>query len=607
MEKLQPIIKHHFWILFGIAAVMPPVAWFLTTGDLQAEIDTRSSALDSAFSGIKSGTGAENQKWTNDVNGLIEIRKESNRRALKRLWDAQLSLQQWPSSVRPVMEQCAYRGDIEDLKDRTTTPILYREAYEHEIRRVWLIPEPIDDPGMRVDPGTPQKVLFPPSILPRVPQGKWSSLPPSSRDIWNAQEDLWLLTEVLSAVKRVNEGTTSITDSYIRRITELHLFGGTRAAAGAASASATGGNAEMAGMAGMNNLAGGRNRRSTALGRPADFPISEEYTVSGGGLSSGSGGGNNKMMSMNMGAANPGGANQPAAADGGDPDAGRYLAKEWAYRTRGFKIRVAIDQMRIPDFIRQLLNSRAPVEITRFQWSALNPDEPGQSGRSGRSFGGPGRGLAGNFPGASAPGGAGGGPESGAGQFEMQEDQADDDSGDFNAGELLDGIGADGAAPQKGGASASANASAALGELDLVDLVVVGELYIYEEAKPDEAVAGTSPAADSSDSSVASSGSGLPVAAPSVGGAGTETPAAPVTPINATPAAEPGGAETPAVPDTEGVNPPAAVVTPDDSGPAQPSENSPDTTSDNSADNSNSPADPVPPAADSAVKPDVGT
>ena len=52
MDKLQPIIKHHFWIVFLIALMLPPIAWWMTTGELAAEISDRTSSLDSTFSGI---------------------------------------------------------------------------------------------------------------------------------------------------------------------------------------------------------------------------------------------------------------------------------------------------------------------------------------------------------------------------------------------------------------------------------------------------------------------------------------------------------------------------------------------------------------------------
>ena len=469
MDKLQPIIKHHFWIVFLIAMALPPVAWWMTTDELAAEISDRTSSLDSTFSGIANGQNAANEDWANGVNGLIAIRTEANRLALDRLWKAQTDLMVWPPNVAKWMDVCPYRGEIDDVRIKQILPDIYRGDYELAVRRVWLIPEPIDDGKTRVDPDLKQKVVFPYQSLPRIDAAKWSALPPTWQEIWNTQEDLWLLSEVLSAVRRTNDSTSSITDSYVKQILQVELFGGQRSAAPASAGST----ASTSGYPGMSPgypgmMPGGMASRggSTALSKPAEFPISEEYQVTNAGGRSatdymaGEGASPNASTSVDL-----------------NSDESRYVQAEDAYRTRGFKLKVAVDQMQVPTLIRELLNSQYPIEIIRFQQSAMNPEEPGKPAAANRS-GYPGGALAGMT--GDYPGGEDSGYSDEGGSLE---DYSSSESNDGFEGE---GEGSGGLTGTAYAIPAIANVKAALEDRDLVELVVIGEIYIYNPPAVDE-------------------------------------------------------------------------------------------------------------------------
>jgi hypothetical protein len=503
MDKLQPIIKHHFWVVFLVALMLPPIAWWMTTGELAAEITDRTSSLDSTFSGIASGQNAPNDDWANGVNQLIAIRTEANRLALDRLWKAQTDLMVWPPIVADEMKNCPYRGELEDLRIKQVLPAMYRDGYDRDVRRVWHIPEPIDDGKTRVDAGAKQKVVFPYAAMPRIPAAKWDALPPSWQEIWSAQEDLWLLGEVLKAVRETNDSTASITDSYVKQIMQVQLFGGKRAGAPSTTSSATSGSGYPGmgpGFSGMGPGMGGRGSRrgsSSTPSKPADFQISEEYEVANAG--SVSRGGPEEMM-------NGGGASTAA-----DPnsDESRYLQAEEAYRTRGFKLKVAIHQMQVPTLIRELLNSQYPIEIIRYQQSAMNPEEPGKpTGGSSRYPGGN------SIAARSGPGGDNGeySGDAEGGSLEnlssSEESFGFDGEGEGEGG----GSGSDGLSGQSYSVPAIANVQASLEDRDLVELVVIGEIYIYNPPAVDESATGSETpdqvvsAADAGATSVAGDG-----------------------------------------------------------------------------------------------------
>jgi len=179
---------------------------------------------------------------------------------------------------------------------------------------------------------------------------------------------------------------------------------------------------------------------STALSKPAEFPISEEYQVTNAGGRSatdymaGEGASPNASTSVDL-----------------NSDESRYVQAEDAYRTRGFKLKVAVDQMQVPTLIRELLNSQYPIEIIRFQQSAMNPEEPGK-------------------PAAADEGGS-------------LEDYSSSESNDGFEGE---GEGSGGLTGTAYAIPAIANVKAALEDRDLVELVVIGEIYIYNPPAVDE-------------------------------------------------------------------------------------------------------------------------
>ncbi len=150
----------------------------------------------------------------------------------------------------------------------SAVPNLFRGDYEREIERVWRIPEPIDEQtGLKAEKGAPQKVLFPSTVMPRVPRAKWMAAQPTWKEMWNAQEDLWLMSQLLMAITRTNADAGSIADANVRQIRKIQLFGGERAAAG--SSTTPGGAGGMGGsdpgmMAGAPGMPVWKNLRSIA-------------------------------------------------------------------------------------------------------------------------------------------------------------------------------------------------------------------------------------------------------------------------------------------------------------------------------------------------------
>lgn len=488
MDKLQPFIKYHFWLLFILAFVMPPLAWWMTTSDLQATITERTNALDTSYGSISDGVNKPNDDWITRAEELIRIRKETNTRTVERLWEWQKSLVKWPPSVSLSMNACPYRGEITDSSIARRVPIDYRRNYSREARRVWLLSEPIGHETDPIPPNAPRKVWFPLSQMPQVPAEKWQNLPPSFIEIWNSQEDLWLLEQLMMAVKRTNANSNTITDSFVREIREVGLFGGTRVQPNEVSAGAAASASLNPMMSGAPPAFSGARKTGRRIPTSSKFNLEQEFKVKG--LTAVTGRRNSSSlssmnegmgMSMNEGMLGSEGTTNTASASADlNVDENRYVTVKDAYRTRGFHLVVTMHQQYVPDLIRELLDSQYPIDIIRMEQVARNPDEPDGSTES--RPGGPESGGPTSFgPVAGVP--------SSSGAFDSGEEEPDIPEDSPNEG--IDGEGGEGFDEMGEGESSTApitNSAVklALSELDLVEFSIVGEMYLYNPPKPAE-------------------------------------------------------------------------------------------------------------------------
>jgi len=207
-------------------------------------------------------------------------------------------------------------------------------------------------------------------------------------------------------------------------------------------------------------MAGGAGKSSQAL--PAEFLLSEEYEVPSSGANP------TAMMAGSEGMSSP----VADSSTNTESDEYRYIARESAYRTRGFKLRLAVHQMRVAEVLRELMNSRYPIEITRFQFSAMNPDEPSGSRNSAFSSSPAMAASSGYSIDTTAPG-----------AFETNFAPPTDSTTTFDPGAFAAGGESFSSTPMSSGmtgnSAVSLVAQAALKEVDLVELVIVGEFYLY--------------------------------------------------------------------------------------------------------------------------------
>lgn len=382
MDKLKPILAQKFWILLSVVLIMPLVGYFMTKGKLAAEIDDRWKKLDSTFTGIPSGSGVPNDSWTNKLNELNASQKLHNVRANQELWLKQKERMSWPKDVAPYMASAEYFKDLNAQQKGDQVLFKYPRSYESQIRALWEIVDPLDDGVNLRDSNKRRKVAFAMADLHQSQRMYLGDIERSFAEIWGAQEDIWLQTELLQAIRRLNANAISQGDASVKQLGKIQLFGGTKStgdAAGSTTGGATGGAGnEMAMMmpSGFGGT-GARSESTTALS--AEINLAEEFDVS----KESGGGSGNPSAAMAAAFSGAGGASDAGATGTAKSDIKRYLDldEKQPYKRRAFYIKVIMDHQKVPDLIAELMNSPFPVEIVRVQQVWLS--DTGGSGTGG--------------------------------------------------------------------------------------------------------------------------------------------------------------------------------------------------------------------------------
>ena len=404
MDKLQPLIKHRYWICFGLSLVFVLAGWWMASGAIAVEILARKDAVEKSFEKAKQGANDPNQFW-------VEAAKKENTKddaayksASAQLLQRQKDARRWPDVLANDLKGIPYREDVKDSTTRGRWASIYRD----EIEKLLTIVKPFKNgEGL---------VIVDTSKITHKPFNSWRTAYPSSTEIWDAQEDIWLLQSLLTSIARVNEGATRISEAQVRQISRLHLRGGDRdatpAAAGGGMMGGMGG--DMGGMSMSAEMMGGAGAMGGGMGMGAaggdggkshpgkEFEgsagadiLTEEFGPAGpaGGGASPMGMGGGMGMGMGMDAMSMGGAGGMGGAATPVEEV-RYVddGAELGYKTRAFLLDVVVRDDQLPNLLASLTNSDFPVEIVRVE--VVSRSAP--------------RGSGGGMPGGGMPGMDGG-------------------------------------------------------------------------------------------------------------------------------------------------------------------------------------------------------
>jgi len=409
MDKLQPLIKYQYWICFGLAVIFVVTGWWMASGAIATETAQRKDIVDKAFSAAAQGATEPNEHWVQAAQKQNESANQAYNSASAQLWKRQQNARRWPAEVENELKGVPYQDQIKSSETRAKWASIYKD----QIEKLLAIVRPFKDgEGL---------VVVDVNNISHRPFNSWRYGPPASPEIWNNQEDIWLLQSILTSIARVNEGANRLTESQVRQINRLTLRGGDRNAkpssGGGGLGGGGGGGFGGGGFGGSGNspmgmgMGSGGEESGMGMGAGATGTAShpgkefegttagdilvEEFGADagagggGGGFGSGSGMGMGGGMSSPMSMSSGPGATSGAAKS----EEKRFVDEQPGYKTRAFLLDVIVRDDQLPNLLASLTNSDFPVEIVRVDITAASGKTSGGMGdRGGMMSGGPGMG-----------------------------------------------------------------------------------------------------------------------------------------------------------------------------------------------------------------------
>ena len=436
-DLMQGIKKHSFWLITSLVIVVFLAGWYLSTKQLKNETATYKSQIMTGFSSVSSvvsnNTHHPNDHSHQEMDKLVEQLKQNLLDAWELQYQRQKDVLVWPQELG-----ADFLADIDRLlvKNGQRNPIEtitfpseeiqhnlqrhYLEQYQlfaltqvpplaEIIRSNWEADKPADEASDSGDlagfaeagqsgPPTQSKTLGPPPIIAWdtssqtkvLGRFKWDRTPTTMQVLY-AQEDLWVLTQIMQVLQEVNKDALVPSKAVITELINLEVG---RTAAGIT---------EVGQVMNVNtlksaNLGGGGDDMGMGAdaGMEAGMDMDEDMEEGGGDSSS-----SDATPGAITSAVSPHPANlryvdntlqrldaerlQTAVAPGPNPPLETiYLAVAKRYPVR---IRIKMDLTKLPDLLTACGNAKLPIEV-------LQVSVNGSVGRSSGGGGGGGGGGA---------------------------------------------------------------------------------------------------------------------------------------------------------------------------------------------------------------------
>jgi hypothetical protein len=235
MDKLKPILAQKFWIIGVVALLVPLIGWWMDTSGMAERIDARTTTLDALNPDALVDPSTPNGEYVTALQGVNDIHAKRQRELEKKLFEEQKELRTWPKQVDPVMSGLKYRDPV-DIDTRARYRQVYIDHFNDMVETTIQPYVPADmfrkESGIVAIGDQQQSQLTQADYYPAIhrihSEQEWQYSPPNSQEMWDAQEDIWLVRSLLEAVALLNRDATRIGDAPIRQIIKLELRGGSR-------------------------------------------------------------------------------------------------------------------------------------------------------------------------------------------------------------------------------------------------------------------------------------------------------------------------------------------------------------------------------------------
>ena len=238
---LKVLQKHHFWLLCIVTMIAGVTGWFMARKSLSADFEKNKGSILGKFTalqGILSTENHPNDTWTAGIGELTKKEKEIVRGAWDTVYNEQKKHLEWPPELGEQFLEFikSHPPDAEiprDLRGRYQDTIV-----SSEFPRLLAIVDAQAYNASKPAPGSNKKdaapaaqdheykVTWDSTNQQDVEKMLYFSKVPSSAEVRQAQEDIWIYKAVLNIIKNMNEGKYF---ARVRRISEISI--GPKAAA----------------------------------------------------------------------------------------------------------------------------------------------------------------------------------------------------------------------------------------------------------------------------------------------------------------------------------------------------------------------------------------
>ena len=327
---LRQVVKQRFWIAVVVAAILPLGLYLGLSGSINADTDKKAADIKGALKGANEYANGfvPNSQYTNLVTQQTGVLKGEVDKTWKTLYDRQEPLMIWPETVVdkfPVWGRTWPKGVDNNLVQQAIDD--YVVAFPEQVDRIYNLCHPFDfKEGTGVVSAPPKELLL------MAPEFDYR-VQPTLKQIWDAQQRLWLQGALLDVVAKVNEEAkaTDWDSAPIKQIFALDVASMTAQDQQAATAK-------------DNKLANSKD--IVADGTPVVVDATKNATGATGG-------------SMDMRLAGGGGGNKASA----NQDLYSVEAAGGQYRLYPVSLGVLMEQSKIQDLLAALKTSPMVIQV----------------------------------------------------------------------------------------------------------------------------------------------------------------------------------------------------------------------------------------------------
>lgn len=231
MDKLKPILaklrKHHFWLLSGIVLLTGLIGWWVASGRLSLAYDTNKAKIVGKFSNLDSVLNTANHPngtWTEALGKVTQQEKDIVRTAWETVYNEQKQHLTWPPELGD-----DFLDAIKSSKPEDEIKLDFRARYQDLIAKTEF-PRLLAIVGLTEDASSKATASTPAATATSGQQNKaaessdnstdftWESssqgevkksldfaTTPSSAQVRQTQEDIWVYRALLQIIRAMNE------------------------------------------------------------------------------------------------------------------------------------------------------------------------------------------------------------------------------------------------------------------------------------------------------------------------------------------------------------------------------------------------------------------